>query len=229
MKVNEIFLSIQGEGLYAGVPMVFIRLQGCTLYCLYCDTVYSQDSRGGANYSSNDILGVVEALGSIVKPMVCITGGEPLEQEEELYHLVNILHSKGYEIEIETNGCMKKPRWWEKVDFWVPDMKCPSSGKDTWAREKEWYTDMRECDQVKFVVGTLEDLQYTRQLILRNGFASPQVLISPVLAQHSLLDKEQEWLQEVVRFVLDMRDYSNKVRLSLQIHKFLWPRTKRGV
>lgn len=234
IQTREIFYSIQGEGVYTGVPMAFVRLSGCSLHCTYCDTPYAQDPLSGESLDIGAILKKVTNLVPWQCSWVCITGGEPLDQAPELLYLIRELKRDSYKVEVETNGCKIKPNWWSIVDSWIPDMKCPSSGKDVWSRETEWYTNMRLDDQVKFVVGTEEDLKYTEEMMKRNRASNPWVLISPVLSSEDewSIDKkfeEQKWLQRVVEFVKEMRSNSDKVRLSLQVHKFCYPRTKREV
>lgn len=239
LSVREIFRSIQGEGIYAGVPMTFIRLQGCNLYpgkcCSYCDTDYSQcpdDSK------SVDLgLEVIQASLVDLEPRsagdwVCITGGEPLLQEEELGRLVKKLHG-GWNIEIETNGTLPKPRWWTLVNSWVPDVKCPSSGVHPIKPMIDDWFQTRPQDQIKFVVGNRDDLRFAERIIREHATANPQVIISPACAhfdkksQSAGVDTYPTWNRELMNDSVELCK-TLKVRFSLQIHKVIWG-NKKGV
>ena len=242
-RVNEIFYSLQGEGVYAGVPMVFIRLQGCspsTKGCRYCDTRYAFDAKGGTEMSVKDVVDKVIDFCPYRQGWVCITGGEPLAQEPELHELVKALRENGMRVEIETNGCMPKPWWWTIVHSWNADMKCPSSEMDIWSRETEWFNGRVE-DQVKFVVADEKDLRYARLLISRNLAKNPVVMVSPVIKKFGTFEgklwyednivslfgeweAEQLWFQRVWQFCLEER-----VRFSLQLHKPVFGSQRRGV
>lgn len=233
MKLNvcEIFLSIQGEGMHTGIPTTFIRLQGCNLltHCVWCDTAYAQDGSKGTEMSVEEVLDqCVKLEGRTYKHWVCITGGEPLLQLEALHELVKGLQKYGFRAEVETNGSIKKPYWYTLVDSWVVDMKCPSSGVCGVSQE-DWFN-TRECDQIKFVVSSREDLDFARAMIRRNSFSNPVILVSP--ASGTLINKREgtieeywfkPWLQEVVEFCEEL-----KIRFSLQVHKVVWG-NKKGV
>lgn len=230
MLVSEIFYSLQGEGVYVGLPTVFVRLAGCNLIqkCSFCDTSYAWDPKDGKEMSIEDILNKVSKLSPYYQSWVCITGGEPLWQEKALELLVRELKRGGYLVTIETNGSFKPPRWYTLVDSWNADIKCPSSGvcgvsSETWFKT-------RQQDQVKFVVGNIEDLDFTRKMLNKHKADSPQVEVSPVAVQ--LVNKKEgkieeywnkEWLQEVAEFCKEVR-----VRYSLQVHKWIWG-NKKGV
>lgn len=234
IKINEIFYSIQGEGVYQGIPMVFIRFQGCNLLprCSFCDTGYAQNPKDGDEMEIEGILKEVSRLSPHYKSWVCITGGEPLWQEEGLELLVRKLKLGGYLITIETNGSFKPPRWYTLVDSWNADIKCPSSGVCGVSNELWFKT--RQQDQIKFVVGNKEDLDYTREVLSRHKADSPTIVVSPVIqlsqvrydnfADRKVYENwDVNWMQEVVEFVKDMR-----VRYSLQWHKVIWG-DKKGV
>ena len=115
MRVNEIFYGLQGEGIYTGVPMVFVRLQGCSLGCSYCDTARAQDPQGGKVDDIEGVFSRVRMLSPYLHSWVCITGGEPLEQPKELGELVRKLKGEGYKVTIETNGTLESltgGSWW---------------------------------------------------------------------------------------------------------------------
>lgn len=228
MEVNEIFYSLQGEGTLVGTPSYFIRLQGCNLFpestCRYCDTLYAQDPIG----NEMSVREVVDKLYDI-KPMaslgswVCITGGEPLQQESELHSLVRLLKACGYLVSIETNGTLTRPWWYTKVDSWVADCKTPSSGVGLFM--EDWlYT--RSKDQVKFVVRNREDLDFTREVLRRAVQSSPVKLISPVMGLRegeTSYSLDQLDLETLANFCTE-----NNCRLSLQLHKLIWG-NRRGV
>lgn len=219
IKISEVFLSLQGEGLYAGEPTCFIRFQGCNLFpngCTYCDTAYAQGN-GGQEMPVEDIVERVRALSPLKRCWVCITGGEPLNQLEGLEALVEALNSYKYRVEIETNGTIPKPSWYGIVDSWSADIKCPSSGVTSLV--DEWFGARKE-DQLKFVCGTKEDLAYTQKLIETKA-RRPKVLVSPVLDGSIDIEAQEDWLREVWQFCIEER-----VRFSLQIHKVVFGNRK---
>ena len=230
-RISEVFYSIQGEGIYQGLPTLFIRFQGCNLltHCTYCDTGYAQDPNDGTDMAAEAIVSVcVRLQPRTYQTWICITGGEPLYQPDDLYELVRKLKAFGYRVEIETNGSIKPPKWYTIVDSWCTDIKCPSSGVCGISLE-EWFN-TRFCDQIKFVVGNKEDLDFARKLTMKNAARSPQILVSPVVDNTHTDDKvggqvllEKLWLQEVVEFCKDL-----EVRFSLQWHKVVYG-NRRGV
>lgn len=225
MLISEIFYSLQGEGLYSGEPTVFVRLQGCNLLssgCSFCDTKYAQDTTLGKEMSVEDIVSEVSRLQPQYKTWVCITGGEPLWQEDQLHKLVMKLKEGGYRITIETNGSIKPPRWYTIVDSWNADIKCPSSG--VCGVSKEAWFNTRVYDQVKFVVDDIKDLEFAKGIMDKHKADSPIIEISPVMREELSYTKlAQPWLQEVAEFCKE-----NKVHLSLQLHKIIWG-NKKGV
>ena len=220
IKLAEpVFHSIQGEGIYQGVPMVFIRFAGCNLLipCNYCDTPYAQDGSRGTEISVEEVLSKVQELAPYYRSWVCITGGEPVFQLDELHSLVKALKRYGYRVEVETNGSIEKPYWWTLVDSWVFDIKCPSSGV-CGVSLYDWF-ETRRADQAKFVVGTVEDLDFSRKVIMENAVKYPTVLVSPVSDSRGKWD--EKWLPEVAEFCKELR-----VRLSLQIHQVIYGNRK---
>ncbi len=217
LKVNEIFPSLQGEGVYTGIPTVFVRLQGCNLACTWCDTKYAWGNTG-KRWEIEDIADKCADLakGASYEKWICITGGEPLFQpDSELHALVVKLNYYGFKTEIETNGTYPKPKWWRLVDSWVADLKCPSSGFESDVAE---WMDTREQDQVKLVLQGIDDLEYARLIIRSNTMVKPTILVSPVWDSIG-------WMQEVWSFCVEER----KVRLSIQIHKVVWGSEKREI
>jgi len=228
IKINKIFYSIQGEGVYQGLPMVFVRFQGCNLIpkCIFCDTSYAWNPEGGEEMLVEDVVGKVRHLAPYRQSWVCITGGEPLWQEDALEDLVRRLEAGGYLITIETNGSFKPPVWYTLVDSWNADIKCPSSGVCGISNEAWFKT--RQQDQIKFVVDNKEDLDYTRSVLDKHKADSPHVLVSPVFPQNYNQGGDgicihNPWLQEVVEFCKEMG-----VRYSLQWHKIVYG-NKKGV
>ena len=229
MRKREVFFSVQGEGVYAGVPTVFVRLQGCPLRCRWCDTVYAQDAFGGEEVTVEDICHEVLEKAPNFLGWCCVTGGEPLFQPKALEELVGALKSRGHKIEIETNGALPVPGWYEQVDSWCSDTKCPSSGEEKKFRE-EWFN-LRSCDQIKFVVADEKDLQYVESVLRQHPKPRPTILISPCInpAKTSLMDRKdyltsRVWFQRCVEFCKE-----HNVRFSLQIHKIVWPPSQRRV
>ena len=228
IRIREIFYSIQGEGVYAGLPTVFIRFAGCNLIpkCTFCDSNYSWDPAGGKDMESNEVVEAVKKYSPYRKEWVCITGGEPLWQEDALEALVRELRRNGYKITVETNGSFPPPSWYTLVDSWNADIKCPSTGVAS-ISDESWLK-MRQQDQVKFVVGNDSDLNFVRQVLGRHGGAKPTILVSPAMPRVGRPEDISalwcnRWLQEVADFCKDLR-----VRFSLQIHKFIWG-DKQGV
>lgn len=227
MKVCEIFHSLSGEGVHAGIPTVFVRLVGCNLRCNYCDTQYAWE--GGKQLSTEQILERIYELSKSVR-WVLITGGEPLFQSVEVGVLVRKLRFRNYMVEIETNGSIGPPtKWFSEVDCWSVDVKCPSSGSSYGTFRTEWLRKLRKQDQLKFVVGTQEDLDFVRGF-LNDTLLKPTVLISPMAGV--LVNKKEgvieeywnrEWLQECAEFCKEQ-----DVRMSLQSHKVIWG-NKEGV
>ena len=209
MKVNEIFLSIQGESLSAGFPTIFVRFTGCNLRCSFCDTVYSYDA--GTEMSVQLIYNEIDKLHY---KRVCLTGGEPLLQKD-IPELIEKLHD--YIVSIETNGSvdLSNIKLGEKHSF-VMDMKPPSSGcSENMLFENFNYLSTK--DEIKFVIGDIDDYNWSKQVVSRyhnNGL----ITFSPVFGKIEYSDLV-EW---ILRDKLD-------VRFQLQLHKVIWSPDKRGV
>jgi len=204
------------------------------ILCHNCDTAYAQNGSKGILMEVEDVLSQCAKLeGRTFKHWVCITGGEPLFQPEALHELVKGLRRYGFRVEIETNGTISKPYWWTLANCWVVDIKCPSSGV-CGASLVEWFNS-RVDDQIKFVVGSKEDLNFAKAMIMKNIARNPVVLVSPVIilgkSTKILTIDSQEyqdqfgmlWMQEVVEFCKEL-----KVRFSLQVHKVVYG-NKKGV
>lgn len=212
MKVVEIFKSIDGEGIRAGFPVTFIRLEGCNLRCSYCDTKYSYEEAEYSEMTVEEIYNKVYKLGC---ERVTLTGGEPLIHED-VDKLVDRLTSDGFEVNIETNGSIDISTYIDMNNVLLTmDYKCPSSGMSNQMLLRNLKT-LRRRDVLKFVVGNKEDLDTCRDLI---KYTRAQVFISPVFGEIEL--------KEIVEYMLehDMQD----CRIQLQLHKYIWNPEERGV
>jgi len=213
LRITEIFLSIQGESSHAGRPCAFVRLTGCPMRCVWCDSEYT--FTGGKRESFDDIFKKLEEFGS---KLVEVTGGEPLAQKT-VFPFITELCDKDYEVLIETGGYVST----EKVDSraaLILDVKCPASGE---AERNHWANLERlraEKDEVKFVVADLSDWQFAREIIEKYDLQTKtkEILISPVFGVGNL----QEIAETVSRSGL-------KVRLNLQLHKYIWGADVHGV
>lgn len=211
LRINEIFRSIQGESTRAGLPCTFIRLTGCHLRCIYCDTEHAFYE--GSWHSLDDIATRVHEFGC---PLVEITGGEPLLQPA-CGALARKLLDAGYTVLCETSGSLPIDRLPEGV-VRIMDLKCPSSGE---VERNDWsnIAKLTPRDEVKFVIGNREDFDWSADVIRKYDLASRcQVLISP---EFGAMEPRQlaEWiLAEAV-----------PARLQLQMHKFIWEPTTIGV
>src|SRR5690348_4153007 len=164
MTITEIFRSIQGEGTRAGLPCVFVRLTGCNLRCTWCDTAYA--FHGGTKMSVAEVAARVDDLagrrsdvqaGNAPVPLVELTGGEPLLQED-IYPLAESLLSKGYTVMIETSGETFEGRLPRTV-IKIVNVKCPESGEaDTF--EMRNLDELDAKDEVKFVLSSRRDYEY---------------------------------------------------------------------
>jgi len=231
MVITEIFKSIQGEGTRAGLPCIFVRLTGCNLRCTWCDTAYA--FHGGKKMSVEEVLTRVDELagrpgempGSQASvPLVELTGGEPLLQEE-IYPLAEKLLAARYTVMIETSGERFIGNLPGEV-IKIVDVKCPDSGEpDTF--EMRNLEALSANDEVKFVLSTRRDYEFAQNFVERHGLARQvkQVLFSPVFE-----DPLGKWPglepRELVEWILAD---GLPVRLGLQLHKFIWDPATKGV
>lgn len=200
MRIAEIFTSIQGEGTFSGYPTVFVRLAGCNLRCTYCDTPCAQSDAGEEIAPA----GVAAAVFRAGVTHVCITGGEPLLQVQELMSLLPMLHDSGLNISIETNGTLSF-RMVQKYATICMDVKCPSSGQGS---DLSLLSDIRPEDSVKYVIGTDEDLQYADQ-VMKSWPVKGTVFWSPVYGCDP---------KTILAFILNHR---LPVRFQVQLHKIV--------
>ena len=231
MVITEIFKSVQGEGTRAGLPCIFVRLTGCNLRCTWCDTAYA--FHGGRKMSVEEVLERVDELAGrgvsisgarTAVPLIELTGGEPLLQEE-IYPLAEKLVAAGYAVMIETSG----ERFIGKLPaevIKIVDVKCPDSGEpDTF--EMRNLEALSENDEVKFVLSTRRDYEFAREFTAQHGLARrvKQVLFSPVFE-----DPQGKWPGLDPRMLVEwILEDGLPVRLGLQLHKFIWDPATKGV
>ncbi len=218
MRLNELFLSIQGETSSAGLPTIFVRFTGCNLRCTYCDTTYS--------YYEGDAITpeeVMERIRALACKRVCLTGGEPLIQPRaEMQALLDLLAAEGYEVSIETDGSIDLSKFnLHPRQRFIVDMKVPSSGMSDKMHLPNLQHLMPERDEVRFVVGDRADYEWCTALIDQHGLDPQkgyQLLFSPVFGEIEPV--------ELVNWVLEDR---LDARFQLQLHKIVWDKDKRGV
>ena len=216
MQVIEKFVSINGEGLKQGELALFIRFKGCNLRCSFCDTLYSFENPIYTEESISDILDFCKSKN--IKN-ITLTGGEPLLQKD-IYELMEELSKNNFNIEVETNGAIDIKKFINipNVSFTL-DYKLPTS-----LMEKHMLTEnykyITKKDSVKFVCGTIDDLNKMKEVIFKYDLINKtNCIISPVFNMIKL--------EDIVNFMID--NNLNGVRFSLQIHKIIWDPNKRGV
>lgn len=213
LRVTEIFRSIQGESTHAGRPCAFVRLTGCPMRCVWCDSEYT--FTGGEHIELTDVLTQVRALNC---QLVEVTGGEPLAQPEA-FTLITRLCDEDYEVLIETGGYVSTAAVDERAKL-ILDVKCPASGeseRNHWPNLERLRADK---DEVKFVVADRADWDYACAVIARYDLAqrAHAILISPV------------WGQTELQSLADWIAASGlNVRMQLQLHKYIWGAEARGV
>jgi len=211
LKVNEIYFSIQGESTKAGLPCVFVRLTYCNLRCKYCDTEY-------AFYEGYDLT-IEEIIGEVKKfdcKLVEITGGEPLVQSEAIT-LMSKLCDQSFEVLLETGGSLSIKEIDPRVKI-IMDLKCPTSGM----LKKNHYENIdfiKSSDEIKFVLGSREDYEWTKEILQKYNLTKKCIILFSVVFGELEPVRVVEWILE------DKLD----VRFQLQMHKFIWEPTTKGV
>jgi len=255
--INEIYLSLQGESTFAGLPCVFVRLTACNLRCSYCDTAYaftegkkmspgevlSEVRRLSAPFSERGLPGRSAAEGdghsagrmpALRLPLVELTGGEPLLQPNSI-PLMKSLCDEGFTVLVETSGALDI----EPVDSRVRrimDLKCPSSGEVSRNRWEN-LNRLKGTDEIKFVIGTQEDYDWAKDQIVKHRLevVCPLLFswVSPLEPhqQDKSLKKVPAGQKPISRQELVERIIADAlpVRFQLQMHKFIWPPDQRGV
>ena len=204
LKIHEIFHSIQGESSRIGLPTTFVRLTGCPMRCVYCDTAYAFS--GGSNMSLTDIMLKVAELGA---PYVTVTGGEPLAQKE-CHGLLTALCDAGYSVSLETGGAMDILAVDPRVSV-ILDIKTPGSGE----LEKNLWSNLallKASDEVKFVLCDRSDYDWAKQQLAEHKLNETcPVIFSPVYSQVNPSDLAAWVLADKL-----------PVRMQVQLHKILW-------
>jgi 7-carboxy-7-deazaguanine synthase len=211
LTVNEVFFSIQGEGTRAGQPCVFLRLTGCPLRCVWCDTAYAFHE--GQKCSADDVMA---ELARFPTRLLCLTGGEPLAQPAA-FGFVGRLLDAGWDVLVETSGHVPLDALDPRAVA-IMDVKTPGSGESA---RMEWRNLdlLKATDEVKFVIDGRGDYEWARDLVREKRISDRcTVLFSPV---HGVLGPGA-----LGRWILDD---GLPVRLQVQLHKYLWPGTERGV
>jgi 7-carboxy-7-deazaguanine synthase len=210
--VKEIYLSLQGESSHAGKLCTFVRLTGCHLRCSYCDSEFA--FRGGERMEVDQVIERVKALGA---PMVEVTGGEPLLQPG-VYPLMEKLLEAGFIVLLETSGAIDVRLVPPKVHK-IVDLKTPSSGESD-RNDYRVLDSMNENDELKFVIGSREDYEWSRRVIQERKLAQKPygLLFSTVFGKLSP--------EALAGWVIDDK---LPVRFQLQLHKFVWDPNARGV
>ena len=226
MQITEIYKSLQGESTYAGLFCVFVRLTGCNLRCIWCDSEYT--FHGGRRMTIDEVLDAVTRLSA--SGLVEITGGEPMLQEREVVPLMQLLIAGSYQVLLETSGERPLERVPTEV-VKIVDVKCPDSGAPATFHIPNLET-LTVRDEVKFVISSRTDYEFARDFSERHNLAARvnAVLFSPAFrkdaaggrdSSHCLLDPRQlaAWM------IAD----NARARLGLQLHKYIWDPALKGV
>ena len=212
LRITEIFLSIQGESSHAGRPCSFVRLTGCPMRCVWCDSEYT--FTGGERMPFEEIFAKLEEFGC---NLVEVTGGEPLAQKN-VFPFITALCDHGYEVLIETGGYVSTASVDERAKI-ILDIKCPSSGES----ERNYWPNLNrlreEKDEVKFVIANLADWDFARNIIITCHLTSrtKEILISPI---HGI---------DMRPLAVAVAASGMRVRFNLQMHKYIWGADVHGV
>jgi 7-carboxy-7-deazaguanine synthase len=226
MHIIEIYKSVQGESTFAGLPCIFVRLAGCNLRCVWCDSEYTFS--GGRKMSLEEVEAEVAKLAPV--KLIEITGGEPMLQEKELLPLMDRLLASGQTLLIETSGerpLANVPKAVHKI----VDVKCPQSGEGGRFHLPNLDA-LTMRDEIKFVIADRVDYEFARDFTREHGLENRvnSVLFSPAFR------KDAGPARDTVNCILDPRQLVDwiledglNVRLGLQIHKFIWEPMTKGV
>ena len=213
LRITEIFLSVQGESSHTGRPCAFVRLTGCPMRCVWCDSEYT--FTGGTRLSFDEIFTQLKEFGC---NLVEVTGGEPLAQKN-VFPFISRLLDNGYEVLVETGGYISTEKVDERAKV-ILDVKCPKSDE---AKRNHWANLERlnaTKDEVKFVIADVHDWDFAVEIIEKYDLQTraKEILISPVFGIENL----PEIAETIARSGL-------KVRLNLQLHKYIWGANAQGV
>lgn len=213
LRITEIFLSVQGESSHAGRPCAFVRLTGCPMRCVWCDSEYT--FTGGTKVTFDEIF---SKLSSFNCKLVEVTGGEPLAQKN-VFPFITSLCDRGFEVLIETGGFVSTAEVDPRAQI-ILDVKCPKSGE---AERNHWPNLERlnpERDEVKFVVADIDDLKFALDIINKYDLQhqTKEILISPVFGT--------EQLKEIA---VAVSQSGMRLRLNMQLHKYIWGADVHGV
>jgi 7-carboxy-7-deazaguanine synthase len=211
LKIYSIYFSIQGEGSFSGLPCIFVRMSGCNLRCIWCDTkdAYSD----GKSMHWEDINKLISRYHC---NLIELTGGEPLNQKNSL-HLIKCLEQNGYSVLLETNGTYPIDSV-SKNTYLILDVKCPGSGES----EKNYWPNLqktRDNIEYKFVIKDSQDFQFMLDCIHKYDLLSKGKIYSSPVFSVLQPDKLAEW---ILHSGLD-------IRINLQIHKYIWSQNHEGI
>lgn len=203
LRVNEIFYSLQGESSTIGLPTVFVRLTGCPLRCQYCDTEYAFTE--GSDHTIDDIM---QRIAEHDPEYICVTGGEPLAQENS-HLLLSQLCDQGYQVSLETSGALDVGKVDSRVSK-IMDIKTPDSGesaRNLWSNLDH----ITDHDELKFVICSRDDYEWSKDIAMSYQLFEKRTLFSPSFGE---IDA-----QELADWIIE--DHL-PVRFQVQLHKYLW-------
>lgn len=227
MKIVEIFSSIEGEGIRAGMFATFVRTYGCNIRCSYCDSMYANE---GAGYTEMTLDEIVHKCVELGNNCITLTGGEPLIQPE-INELIHKLLDRGFQINVETNGTVDIAKTRANLSlavspvganlFFTVDYKTPSSGVTDRMCLRNFTNVLHSRDVVKFVCGSEEDLEVMKDIVnqLEDNNCKAHIFVSPVFGQIEA--------HRIVEFLAENK--LRNVRMQLQLHKFIWDPDMKGV